>query len=82
MEICTNGLEGQRGGVVSALGSRSGGRGFDFRLCHVAIALGKQFTLTFSSTAICQMGIQLHASNALVCWGVSGAALWLHSYAE
>ncbi|GFR95974.1 hypothetical protein ElyMa_002708400 [Elysia marginata] len=40
-------IRGQRGGVVSASDSRSGGRGFDSRPCHVAIALGKQFTLTF-----------------------------------
>ncbi|GFR84218.1 hypothetical protein ElyMa_004145100 [Elysia marginata] len=31
----------QRGGLVSASDSRCGGRGFDSRPCHVAIALGK-----------------------------------------
>ncbi|GFS02629.1 hypothetical protein ElyMa_002869500 [Elysia marginata] len=74
--------KGQRGGVVSVWDSRSGGRGFDSRPCHVAIALGKQFTLTFPSPPTCKMGTQLQASNALVCWGISGAALWRHSYAE
>ncbi|GFS01803.1 kinesin-like protein KIF16B isoform X2 [Elysia marginata] len=72
----------QRGGVVSASDSRSGGRGFDSRRCHVAIALGKQFTLTFPSSPTCKMGTQLQASNVLVCWGISGAALWRHSYAD
>ncbi|GFR83004.1 hypothetical protein ElyMa_000640300 [Elysia marginata] len=47
--------------VVSASDSRSGGRGFDFRSCHVAIALGKQFTLIFPSPPTCKMGIQLQA---------------------
>ncbi|GFS26824.1 serine/threonine-protein phosphatase [Elysia marginata] len=73
---------GQRGGVVSALDSRSGGRRFDSRPCHVAVALGKQFTLTFPSPPTCKMGTQLQASNVQVCWGISGAALWRHSYAE
>ncbi|GFS26938.1 hypothetical protein ElyMa_007070800 [Elysia marginata] len=73
---------GQRGGVVRASDSRSGGRGFDSRPCHVAIALGKQFTLTFPSPPTSKMGTQLQASNVLVCWGISGAALWRHSYAE
>ncbi|GFR79261.1 alpha-(1,3)-fucosyltransferase C [Elysia marginata] len=40
---------GQRGGVVSASDSRSGGRGFDSRPCHVAIALGKQFSFPQST---------------------------------
>ncbi|GFR90924.1 hypothetical protein ElyMa_006162600, partial [Elysia marginata] len=73
-----------RGGVVSASNSRSGGRGSDSRPCHVAIALGEQFTLTSPSPATCKMGTQLQASNVLVCWGISGAALWRHnvSYAE
>ncbi|GFR62487.1 hypothetical protein ElyMa_000131500 [Elysia marginata] len=57
----------QRGGVVSTSDSRSGGRGFLFRPCHVAIALGKKFTLTFPSPPNCKMGTQLHASNVLVC---------------
>ncbi|GFR57380.1 hypothetical protein ElyMa_005336300 [Elysia marginata] len=52
-----------RGGVVSASNSRSGGRGFDFRPCHVAIAVGKHFTLTFPSPPTCKMGTQLQASN-------------------
>ncbi|GFR97666.1 hypothetical protein ElyMa_004483300 [Elysia marginata] len=73
---------GQRGGVVSASDSRSGGREFDSRPSHVAIALGKQFTLTFPSPPTCKMGTQLQASYVLVCWGISGAALWRHSYAE
>ena len=38
----------QRGRVVSASDSGSGGRGFDSRPSHVVIALGKQFTLTFN----------------------------------
>ncbi|GFR69513.1 hypothetical protein ElyMa_003759000 [Elysia marginata] len=75
-------FEGQRGGVVSASDSRSEVWGFDSRPCHVAIALGKQFTLTFPSPSTCKMAIQLQASNVLVCWGISGAALWRHSYAE
>ncbi|GFR99548.1 hypothetical protein ElyMa_002795200 [Elysia marginata] len=92
---------GQRGRVVCALVSRSGGRGFNSRPCHVAIALGKQRSLTFPSPPTCKMGTQLQAilkfvisaynilhmglkwpSNKLVCWGISGAALWRHSYAE
>ncbi|GFS01809.1 hypothetical protein ElyMa_002847200 [Elysia marginata] len=73
---------GQRGGVVSASDSTSGGRGFDSRPCHVAIALEKQLTLTFPSTPTCKMGTQLQALTVLVCWGTSGAALWRHSYAE
>ncbi|GFS20818.1 ubiquitin carboxyl-terminal hydrolase [Elysia marginata] len=28
------------------------------------------------------MGTQLQASNVLVSWGISGAALWQHSYAD
>ncbi|GFS21213.1 hypothetical protein ElyMa_005076600 [Elysia marginata] len=72
----------QRGRVVSASDSRSGGRGFDSRPCHVAIALEKQFTLTLPSPPTCKMGTQLQASNVLVWWGISGAALWRHSYAE
>ncbi|GFR66726.1 hypothetical protein ElyMa_003689800 [Elysia marginata] len=71
-----------RGGVVSTSDLRSGGRRFDSRPCHVAIALGKQFTLTFPSPPTCKMATQLQASNVLVCWGISGAALWPHSYAE
>ncbi|GFS16281.1 hypothetical protein ElyMa_001469000 [Elysia marginata] len=53
--------------------------GFDSRQCHVAIALGKQFTLTFPSPPTCKMGTQLRASIVLVCWDISGAALWRHS---
>ncbi|GFR94775.1 hypothetical protein ElyMa_002676000 [Elysia marginata] len=52
---------GQRGRVVNASDSRSGGRGFDSRPCHVAVALGKQFTLTFPSPPTCKMGTQLQA---------------------
>ncbi|GFS01434.1 hypothetical protein ElyMa_002838400 [Elysia marginata] len=52
---------GQRGRVVSASDSRSGGRGFDSRPCHIAVTLGKQFTLTFSTPPICKMGTQLQA---------------------
>ncbi|GFR76181.1 hypothetical protein ElyMa_000475000 [Elysia marginata] len=40
---------GQRGRVVSASDSRSGGRGFDSQPCHVAIGFVKQFTLTVPS---------------------------------
>ncbi|GFS13691.1 hypothetical protein ElyMa_003142900 [Elysia marginata] len=47
--------------MVSASDSRSGDRGFDSRPCHVAIALGKQFTLTFPSLPNCKMGTQLQA---------------------
>ncbi|GFR68342.1 hypothetical protein ElyMa_000276000 [Elysia marginata] len=50
---------GQRGRVVSASDSRSEGRGFDSRPCRVAVALGKQFTLTFPSPPTCKMGTQL-----------------------
>ncbi|GFR75248.1 hypothetical protein ElyMa_000450700 [Elysia marginata] len=64
----------QRGGVVSASDSRSGGRGFDSRPCHVAVALTKQFTLIFPSPPTCKTGTQLQASNVLVCWGISSAA--------
>ncbi|GFS22093.1 hypothetical protein ElyMa_005100500 [Elysia marginata] len=68
-------IKGQRGGLVSASDSRSGGRGFDSRPRHVAIALGKQLTLTFPSPPTCKMGTQLQASNVLVCWGISLVAL-------
>ena len=57
-KIVTNN-EGQRGRVVSASDSGSGGRGFDSRPSHVVIALGKQFTLTFPSPPTCKMGTQL-----------------------
>ncbi|GFS26753.1 hypothetical protein ElyMa_001729000 [Elysia marginata] len=53
--------EGQRGRVVSASDSRSGGRGIDSRPCHVVVTLGKQFTLTFPSPPTCKMGTQLQA---------------------
>ncbi|GFR91500.1 hypothetical protein ElyMa_004330100 [Elysia marginata] len=53
--------KGQRGRVVNASDSRSGGRGFDSQPCHVAVALGKQFTLTFPSPPTCKMGTQLQA---------------------
>ena len=56
-------LLGQRGRVVSASDSGSGGRGFDSRPSHVAIALGKQFTLTFPSPPTCKMGTQLQAMS-------------------
>ncbi|GFR98646.1 hypothetical protein ElyMa_001024400 [Elysia marginata] len=65
----------QRGGVVSASDSKSGGRGFECGPCHAAIALGKQFTLTFPSPPTCKMGTQLQASIKRVCLGISGAAL-------
>ncbi|GFR75586.1 hypothetical protein ElyMa_003924300 [Elysia marginata] len=68
-------LQGQRGGVICASDSRPGGRGFYPRPCHVAITLGKQFTLTFPRLPTSKMGTQLQASNVLVCWGISGAAL-------
>ncbi|GFS17441.1 hypothetical protein ElyMa_001497300 [Elysia marginata] len=59
---------GQRGRVVSASDSRSGGRGFDSRPCHVAVALGKQFTLTFLSPPTCKMGTQPQAIlEFLIC---------------
>ncbi|GFR66390.1 hypothetical protein ElyMa_000227300 [Elysia marginata] len=54
-------LGGQCGRVVSASDSRSGRRGFDSRPCHVAVALGEQFTLTFLSPPTCKMGTQLQA---------------------
>ncbi|GFR71296.1 hypothetical protein ElyMa_005676300 [Elysia marginata] len=34
---------------------------FDSRPCHVVVALGKQFTLTFPSPPTCKMGTQLQA---------------------
>ncbi|GFR59184.1 hypothetical protein ElyMa_001788100 [Elysia marginata] len=61
---------------------RSGRRGFDSQPCHDAIALVKKFALNFSSPPSCKMGTQLQASHVLVCWGIGGAALWRHSYAE
>ncbi|GFS02787.1 hypothetical protein ElyMa_001132800 [Elysia marginata] len=45
----------------SASNSRFGGRGIDCRPCHVAIAFGKQFTLTFPSPLRFNMGTQLEA---------------------
>ncbi|GFR59927.1 hypothetical protein ElyMa_005396500 [Elysia marginata] len=36
----------------------------------------------FPSPPTFKMGTQRQASNVLVCWGISGAALWRHSYAE
>ncbi|GFS04089.1 hypothetical protein ElyMa_004647900 [Elysia marginata] len=60
--------KGQRCRMVSASDSRSGGRGFDSLPCHVAIALGNQFTLTFPSPATCEMGTQLQAFlELLIC---------------
>ncbi|GFS10078.1 hypothetical protein ElyMa_001314400 [Elysia marginata] len=59
--ISLESIRGQHGRVVSASDSRSGGRGFDSRPCHVAVALGKQFTLTFPSPPTCKMGTQLQA---------------------
>ncbi|GFR98848.1 hypothetical protein ElyMa_006360000 [Elysia marginata] len=50
-----------RSGVVTASDSRSGGRGFDSRQRHVAIALGEQFTLYFLSPPTCKRGTQLQA---------------------
>ncbi|GFR90088.1 hypothetical protein ElyMa_002558900 [Elysia marginata] len=41
---------------TSRVDLRSGGRGFDSRPCHAAIALGKQFTLTFPSPPTCKTG--------------------------
>ena len=55
--------QGQRGRVVSASDSGSGGRGFDSQPCHVVIALGKQFTQTFPSPPTCKMGTQLKAMS-------------------
>ena len=55
--------KGQRGKVVSASDSGSGGRGFDSQPSHVVIALGKQFTLTFPSPPTCKMGTQLQAMS-------------------
>ncbi|GFR85129.1 hypothetical protein ElyMa_004165900 [Elysia marginata] len=49
------------GRVVSASDLRSGGRGFDSRPCHVAVALEKQFNRTFPSPPTCKMGTQLQA---------------------
>ncbi|GFS04973.1 hypothetical protein ElyMa_004669800 [Elysia marginata] len=51
----------KRGRVVRASDLRSGGRGFDSRPCHVAIALGKRFTLTFPSPPTCKTGTWLKA---------------------
>ncbi|GFR85860.1 urea-proton symporter DUR3-like [Elysia marginata] len=51
----------QRGRIVSASDPRSGGRGFDSRPYHVAIALVKHFTLTFPSPHTCKSGTQLQA---------------------
>ncbi|GFS19232.1 hypothetical protein ElyMa_001540800 [Elysia marginata] len=82
LKACCHTEMGQRSGVVSALDSRPGEHVFDSRSCHVAIALGKQFTLTFSSPLTCKMGTQLQASKGLVCWGISGAALWRYKYVE
>ena len=56
-------LQGQRGRVVSASDSGSGGRGFDSQPSHVVIALGKQFTLTFPSPPTCKMGTQLQTMS-------------------
>ena len=60
---CILAVLGQRGRVVSASDSGSGGRGFDSRSSHVVIALGKQFTLTFPSPPTCKMGTQLQAMS-------------------
>ncbi|GFS25276.1 hypothetical protein ElyMa_005179600 [Elysia marginata] len=59
----------QHGGVVSASDSRSGGRGFDSRPCHVAIALGKQFTLTFPSPPTFKNG---YPATGFKCTGLLG----------
>ena len=55
-EIVISRSQGQRGRVVSASDSGSGGRGFDSQPSHVVIALGKQFTLTFPSPPTCKNG--------------------------
>ncbi|GFR89704.1 hypothetical protein ElyMa_004285800 [Elysia marginata] len=47
--VIVSSIEGQRGRVVNAADSRSGGRRFDSQPCHVAIALGKRFSLIFPS---------------------------------
>ncbi|GFR94294.1 hypothetical protein ElyMa_000915100 [Elysia marginata] len=60
--------KGQRGRVVSASYSRCGGRGFDSRPCHIVIALGKQFTLTFPSPPTCKMGTQQRAILEIVIY--------------
>ncbi|GFS22132.1 hypothetical protein ElyMa_005101100 [Elysia marginata] len=61
-------LKGHRGRVVSASDSRSGGRGSDTRPCHVAVALGKQFTLTFLSPPTSKMGTKLQAIlESVIC---------------
>ncbi|GFS21082.1 hypothetical protein ElyMa_001586500 [Elysia marginata] len=52
---------GKRSRVVSAADSRSGGRGFDFRPCHVVIPLGKQSTPLFPSPPTYKMATQLQA---------------------
>ncbi|GFS11943.1 hypothetical protein ElyMa_003099700 [Elysia marginata] len=61
MVLMVSNNRGQLDRVVSASDSRSGGRGFDSGPCHVAVALGKQFTLTFPSPPTCKMGTQLQA---------------------
>ena len=61
--FCYQPQRGQRGRVVSASDSGSGGRGFDSRPSHVVIALGKQFILTFPSPPTCKMGTQLQAMS-------------------
>ncbi|GFS00933.1 hypothetical protein ElyMa_006411000 [Elysia marginata] len=41
--------------AIMSSDSRFGGRGFGSPPCHVAVALGKQFTLTFPSPPTCKM---------------------------
>ena len=67
--------EGQRGRVVSASDSGSGGRGFDSRPSHVVIALGKQFTLTFPSPPTCKTGTQLQAMSLL--YAPAPSCIWI-----
>ncbi|GFR67457.1 hypothetical protein ElyMa_005582900 [Elysia marginata] len=71
--------KGQRGKVVSASDSRYGGRGFDSRPCHVTIALGKQFTLTFPSPPTCKMGTQLQAFLEFEIYAPATPCLWVKS---
>ncbi|GFS24036.1 hypothetical protein ElyMa_006993100 [Elysia marginata] len=63
MRLCGGSVGGR---VVSASDSRSGGRGFDSRPCHVEITLGKKFILTFPSPPTCKMDVQLQATLEFV----------------
>ncbi|GFR93544.1 hypothetical protein ElyMa_004380700 [Elysia marginata] len=76
----TNSGGRQRGRVVRASDSRSGGRGFDSRPCHVVIALGKAINPFFPSPPTCKMDTHLQAILEFVmCACNTTPCIWVKS---